>query len=86
MSIFLKELRDQSAHGALVLAWAFLFAFGGILGGLVAGFTIGVIIEAKEDNTMLTWSGVLESSLKSKLDISFYTLFGLIAGILISLL
>jgi len=76
-----KEIRDQLAHaGASILL---LLPFGllpCILTGAIAGLGIGLIREITEEGEVSRKA--LKAALGSKLDLSFWTLGGAIAGLI----
>ncbi len=75
----MKELRDQSAHVAA--AFLILVLTGpGIIGGALAGFAIGLVRELTEEGEISL--PALKAALGSRLDLTFWTLGGLLAGII----
>lgn len=77
----MSELRDQAAHAGAALI--ILLPFGlvpGILTGALAGFGLGLIREVTEEGEVST--GALRRALGSRLDLSFWTLGGAIAGLI----
>lgn len=75
------ELRDQSLH-ALVAITIILLAQHGIVGCALAGFIAGSIREVTEEGIPVTFDKIKTAIRTSKLDLTFWTLGGLIAGYL----
>lgn len=76
-----KELRDQSAHaGAAIVALLPFALWSSLLTGAWAGFCIGLVREITEEGEVSL--DALRHALGSRLDLTFWTLGGLIAGLL----
>ncbi|HET7255624.1 MAG TPA: hypothetical protein VFJ46_17845 [Xanthobacteraceae bacterium] len=74
-----KELRDQSAHAAAAVVGLLPLAFApGALTGAWAGFCMGVVRELTEEGEISL--PALRRALRSRLDLTFWTLGGLLAG------
>ena len=76
-----KEIRDQLAHAGAALQC--LVPFGlipCILTGALAGFGIGLVREITEEGEVSL--PALKKALGSRLDLSFWTLGGAIAGLI----
>ena len=75
----MKEVRDQVLHCAA--AFIILLPTGpGIIGGIMAGLAIGLVRELTEESEISL--PALKSALGSRLDLSFWALGGLLAGII----
>lgn len=76
----MKELRDQSAHfvAAIVALLPAVF-FPGPLSFAWAGFSLGVVREMTEKGVITLPAA--RRALGSRLDLTFWTLGGLIAGL-----
>lgn len=75
------EIRDQSAHAAIVALALVPFALSrNPLTGLFAGFVIGMVAEVKERGNPVTAAKV-RSALKSRRDLTFYSLTGATIGL-----
>lgn len=77
----MKQLRDQSAHFIAAIIILALPALCGPFGGALAGFAIGLVREATEEADTVT-PRALWNALHSVLDLTFWTLGGLAAGVL----
>jgi hypothetical protein len=76
-----KQILDQSAHFIAAVAILSMPALWGWFGGALAGFAIGVVREATEEADTVT-PRALWNALHSVLDLSFWTLGGLVAGLI----
>jgi hypothetical protein len=79
-----KELRDQSAHMiAAGLILAPLALAPGPITFTWAGFACGMIREITEEGRPVTLAKIIRAVRVSKLDLTFWTLAGLIVGALL---
>lgn len=77
----MKELRDQAAHFAAAAVILLPFALiPNSLTGAFAGFGIGLVREITEESEI--GLSALQCALRSRLDLTFWTLGGLFAGII----
>jgi hypothetical protein len=77
----MKELRDQSAHfaaAAIILLPVILFPC--FLTGALSGLGVGLVREITEEGEVSL--SALRHALNSKLDLTFWSLGGLLAGML----
>lgn len=76
----MKELRDQSAHFIVAIITLLPFAlWPSALTGAFAGFMLGLVREITEEGAPVTL-GKIRNALGSYLDLTFWTLGGMIAG------
>lgn len=77
----MKELRDQAAHATAAFVILLPFAlWPNFLSGAFAGFGIGLVREITEEGEISL--PALRRALDSKLDLTFWTIGGLIVGLL----
>jgi len=83
--VTLRHIADQAAHFAAALAILSLFAFGGIIGGALAGLGCGLIRETAEGVRRMTLAsiGTQLSKRDSQIDLIFWTLGGIAAAVLV---
>jgi hypothetical protein len=75
-----KELRDQSAHAfAAIVALLPLALLPCALTGAWAGFSIGLVREITEEGEISL--PALKHALHSRLDLTFWTIGGLLVGL-----
>lgn len=74
-----KQRIDQSAHVGIALIAA-LLAANGIFGGLLIGLSLGLVREVTEEGDLSLAN--LKAALGSRLDLSMWTLGGVIGGAL----
>lgn len=79
-----RALIDQTAHFAAGFVILSAFAFGGIPGGAVAGFGIGLVREISESGTPVQWLSVKQQLTKTDapLDLLFWALGGAAAALI----
>jgi hypothetical protein len=76
-----KELRDQAAHfTAAVVVLLPVILFPCFLTGALSGFGIGLVRELTEEGEISL--NALHGALSSRLDLTFWTLGGALAGLL----
>lgn len=78
----MKQVIDQALHGAVAFLVISAAQFGPF-GGAVAGFLCGMVREVTEAGLPVTWAKIKAAPLHSDapLDLSFWTLGGLLAGL-----
>lgn len=76
-----KEIRDQALHCAAALLCLLPVALApSIITGAISGLLVGLVREITEEGEVSL--AALRSALGSKLDLSFWTLGGAIAGLI----
>lgn len=78
-----KELIDQTAHALTAIAIFSIFARGGLIGGALAGFMVGMVRELTEEGTTVTLAA-FSRAIKSWRDLFFWSIGGLIAQTLLT--
>ena len=76
-----KEIVDQAAHLIAALLIFLVFFYGGIVGALFAGFSVGYVRELTEEGDRVTLAAA-RLALGSWKDLSFWTLGSLLAKLL----
>ncbi len=83
------EILDQSAHMIVSLLILSIFLFGSkkrpLLSGLISGFFIGCIREVTEEGTLVTLEVVTDvfKDIDAYIDLTFWALGGVLAGVLV---
>ena len=76
-----KQYIDQGSHFAAALLILLMFYYGGIIGSALAGFGVGFVRELTEEGDRVTLAAA-KAALGSWLDLSFWTLGGVVAKVI----